>query len=214
MKNIINLVRYQLNTLVSTSKQSIILLIFAIVAPFLNYMFLPWSGMVIIFAGIMNSMSYEYRSGIDYLISYLPVKSKEFIISRYVTTGLHFVISIIITVSLYTIINLLNIYVDLPSLGSILIVLAVGSAIIATLIVPVMTLVGPEKGRLFTTFIFVIPMVVGMTAFDNPQIMNFIYKILELDKLIVCIGIFMIIILLFICSYYISIYFYSKKEMK
>ena len=155
MNNIINLTKMSFTNLKSVYKQIwyiwIVWIGVAIYNPFFLNILLGMSVLLTVY----QVMAYEDHNNIDYLISYLPVKRKEYVLSRY----LFGIINILLSSILLCIVYFVSLKVN--SLGSIalnvLLPTSITSAILSmSVIIPLVLKFGINKGRVFMSIIVMV----------------------------------------------------------
>ena len=155
MNNIINLTKMSFLNLKSVYKQiSLIWIIWIGVAIFNSFFLNILFGLSILLT-LYQVMAYEDSNGIDYLISYLPVKRSEYVISRYLLGIVSFLLSTIVVCIVYFISIKINTSDQIPM--EILLPTGITSAILAiSIIIPLVLKFGMNKGRIFISIIVMI----------------------------------------------------------
>jgi len=155
MNNVINLTKMSFTNLKSIYKQIwyiwIVWIGVAIYNPFFLNILLGMSVLLTVY----QVMAYEDHNNIDYLISYLPVKRKEYVLSRY----LFGIISILLSIILLCIVYFVSLKIN--SLGSmaldLLLTTGITSAILSMcVIIPLVLKFGINKGRVFMSIIVMV----------------------------------------------------------
>jgi len=215
MTNIINLTKMSFTNLKSVYKQ-------------IWYIWLVWIGVAIynpFFLNILLGMSvlltvyqvmaYEDHNNIDYLISYLPVKRKDYVLSRYLLG----IVSILLSSILLCIVYFISIKITSSQEISLNLLLptSITSAILSmSVIIPLVLKFGINKGRVFMSIIVMVVSTVPVSIMSGisqnsktiDSIMNLI-NTLGMPLITVIINVFIILI-----STVISINLYKNKEIK
>ena len=214
MNNIINLTKMSFTNLKSIYKQIwyiwIVWIGVAIYSPFFLNILLGMSVLLTVY----QVMAYEDHNNIDYLISYLPVKRKEYVLSRY----LFGIINILLSSILLCIVYFVSLKVN--SLGSIalnlLLPTSITSAILSmSVIIPLVLKFGINKGRVFMSIIVMVVSTIPVSLMSGisqdskmlETIMNVINS-LGMPLLTVIINIIILVV-----SIAISINLYKNKEI-
>ena len=214
MNNIINLTKMSFTNLKSVYKQIwyiwIVWIGVAIYSPFFLNILLGMSVLLTVY----QVMAYEDHNNIDYLISYLPVKRKEYVLSRY----LFGIINILLSSILLCIVYFVSLKVN--SLGSIalnlLLPTSITSAILSmSVIIPLVLKFGINKGRVFMSIIVMVVSTIPVSLMSGisqdskmlETIMNVINS-LGMPLLTVIINIIILVV-----SIAISINLYKNKEI-
>ena len=155
MNNIINLTKMSFLNLKSVYKQiSLIWMIWIGVAIFNSFFLNILFGLSILLT-LYQVMAYEDSNGIDYLISYLPVKRSEYVISRYLLGIVSLLLSTLVVCIVYFISIKINTSDQIPM--EILLPTGITSAILAiSVISPLVLKFGMNKGRVFISIIIMI----------------------------------------------------------
>ena len=215
MTNVINLTKMSFINLKSVYKQ-------------IWYIWLVWIGVAIynpFFLNILLGMSvlltlyqvmaYEDHNNIDYLISYLPVKRKDYVLSRYLLG----IVSILLSSILLCIVYFISIKITSSQEISLNLLLptSITSAILSmSVIIPLVLKFGINKGRVFMSIIVMVVSTVPVSIMSGisqnsktiDSIMNLI-NTLGMPLITVIINVFIILI-----STVISINLYKNKEIK
>ncbi len=214
MNNIINLTKMSFTNLKSVYKQIwyiwIVWIGVAIYNPFFLNILLGMSVLLTVY----QVMAYEDHNNIDYLISYLPVKRKEYVLSRYLLG----IVSILLTSILLYIVYFVSIKIT-PSQEmslDILLPTSITSAILSmSLIIPLVLKFGINKGRVFMSIIVMVVSTIPVSLMSEisqdskmlETIMNVINS-LGMPLLTVIINIIILVV-----SIAISINLYKNKEI-
>ena len=215
MNNIINLTKMSFLNLKSVYKQiSIIWMIWIGVAIFNSFFLNILFGLSILLT-LYQVMAYEDSNGIDYLISYLPVKRSEYVISRYLLGIVSLLLSTLVVCIVYFISIKINTSDQIPM--EILLPTGITSAILAiSVIIPLVLKFGMNKGRVFISIIIMIistlPISLVSGIDKSSKMINTLMNIIN------NVGIPMIAIIINIAilliSMFISIKLYMNKEIK
>lgn len=215
MNNIINLTKMSFTNLKSVYKQIwyiwIIWIGIAIYNPsFLNILL----GMSVLLT-VYQVMAYEEHNNINYLISYLPVKRKEYVLSRYLLG----IVSILLASILLCIVYFVSTKINPSQVMSLDILLptSIISAILSmSVIIPLVLKFGINKGRLFMTMIGIvvstIPVSIMSEISEDPKTLETIMNAINALGIPVITVVTSVIILLI--SIAISINLYKNKEIK
>lgn len=215
MNNIINLTKMSFSNLKSVYKQIWYIWIVWIGIAIFNPFFLNMLFGLSVLLTLYQVMAYEENNGINYLISFLPVKRNEYVISRYLLGICSLLLSTIVICIVYLVSIKINPLKEVPM--KILLPISITSAILAIcVIIPLVLKFGINKGRIFMSMITMVmatmPAVILSEISKNPQdidnIMNIINNI-GIPTLTVFINIIIILV-----SIFISIKLYQNKEVK
>ena len=215
MNNVINLTKMSFTNLKSIYKQIwyiwIVWIGVAIYNPFFLNILLGMSVLLTVY----QVMAYEDHNNIDYLISYLPVKRKEYVLSRY----LFGIISILLSIILLCIVYFVSLKIN--SLGSmaldLLLTTGITSAILSMcVIIPLVLKFGINKGRVFMSIIIMVVSTIPVSLISgisqDSKMLEAIMKIMNnfgIPLLAVVINIIILVV-----SIAISINIYKNKEIK
>jgi len=215
MNNVINLTKMSFTNLKSVYKQIwyiwIVWIGVAIYNPFFLNILLGMSVLLTVY----QVMAYEDHNNIDYLISYLPVKRKEYVLSRY----LFGIISILLSIILLCIVYFVSLKIN--SLGSmaldLLLTTGITSAILSMcVIIPLVLKFGINKGRVFMSIIVMVVSTIPVSLISgisqDSKMLEAIMKIMNnfgIPLLAVVINIIILVV-----SIAISINLYKNKEIK
>ena len=215
MNNIINLTKMSFTNLKSVYKQIwyiwIIWIGIAIYNPsFLNILL----GMSVLLT-VYQVMAYEDHNNINYLISYLPVKRKEYVLSRYLLG----IVSILLASILLCIVYFVSTKINPSQVMSLDILLptSIISAILSmSVIIPLVLKFGINKGRVFMSIIVILVSTMPLSLMSDisqdsktlETIMNIINSV-GMPLITVVINIIILLV-----SIGISINLYKNKEIK
>ena len=215
MTNIINLTKMSFTNLKSVYKQIwyiwIIWIGIAIYNPsFLNILL----GMSVLLT-VYQVMAYEDHNNINYLISYLPVKRKEYVLSRYLLGIVSILLASILLCIVYFVSTKINPQQEMSL--DILLPTSIISAILSmSVIIPLVLKFGINKGRLFMTMIGIvvstIPVSIMSEISEDPKTLETIMNAINALGIPVITVVTSVIILLI--SIAISINLYKNKEIK
>lgn len=215
MNNIINLTKMSFTNLKSVYKQIwyiwIIWIGIAIYNPsFLNILL----GMSVLLT-VYQVMAYEDHNNINYLISYLPVKRKEYVLSRYLLGIVSILLASILLCIVYFVSTKINPQQEMSL--DILLPTSIISAILSmSVIIPLVLKFGINKGRLFMTMIGIvvstIPVSIMSEISEDPKTLETIMNAINALGIPVITVVTSVIILLI--SIAISINLYKNKEIK
>ena len=146
MNNIINLTKMSFTNLKSVYKQIWLIWIVWIGVAIFNPFFLNMLFGLSILLTLYQVMAYEDNNGINYLISFLPVKRSEYVISRYLLGIGSLLLSIIVIYIVHLVSTQINPLKEVPI--KILLPISITSAILAmSVIIPLVLKFGINKGR-------------------------------------------------------------------
>ena len=215
MNNIINLTKMSFTNLKSVYKQIwyiwIVWIGVAIYNPFFLNILLGMSVLLTVY----QVMAYEDHNNIDYLISYLPVKRKEYVISRYLFGIISILLSSILLCIVYVVSIKINELQDISL--SVLLPTSITSAILSmSLIIPLVLKFGINKGRVFMSIIVMVVSTIPVSLISgisqDSKMLEAIMKIMNnfgIPLLAVVINIITLVV-----SIAISINLYKNKEIK
>lgn len=215
MNNIINLTKMSFTNLKSVYKQIWFIWIVWIGVAIFNPFFLNMLFGLSILLTLYQVMAYEDNNGINYLISFLPVKRSEYVISRYLLGIGSLLLSIIVIYIVYLVSTQINPLKEVPI--KILLPISITSAILAmSVIIPLVLKFGINKGRVFMSIIIMViaiaPISIISDISKNPKMIDNIMNIINnigMPIIVIIINIVMILI-----SIFISIKLYQHKEIK
>ena len=215
MNNIINLTKMSFTNLKSVYKQIwyiwIIWIGIAIYNPsFLNILL----GMSVLLT-VYQVMAYEDHNNINYLISYLPVKRKEYVLSRYLLGSVSILLASILLCIVYFVSTKIN-PSQVMSLDILLPTSIISAILSMSVIIPLVLKFGINKGRLFMTMIGIvvstIPVSIMSEISEDPKTLETIMNAINALGIPVITVVTSVIILLI--SIAISINLYKNKEIK
>lgn len=215
MNNIINLTKMSFTNLKSVYKQIWFIWIVWIGVAIFNPFFLNMLFGLSILLTLYQVMAYEDNNGINYLISFLPVKRSEYVISRYLLGIGSLLLSIIVIYIVHLVSTQINPLKEVPI--KILLPISITSAILAmSVIIPLVLKFGINKGRVFMSIIIMAiamaPISIISDISKNPKMIDNIMNIINNIGLPIIVSIINIVmILISIC---ISIKLYQHKEIK
>ena len=215
MNNIINLTKMSFTNLKSVYKQIwyiwIIWIGIAIYNPsFLNILL----GMSVLLT-VYQVMAYEDHNNINYLISYLPVKRKEYVLSRYLLGIVSILLASILLCIVYFVSTKINPQQEMSL--DILLPTSIISAILSmSVIIPLVLKFGINKGRVFMSIIVILVSTMPLSLMSDisqdsktlETIMNIINSV-GMPLITVVINIIILLV-----SIGISINLYKNKEIK
>lgn len=215
MGNTMKLVNLSYSNLNSIKKMTFIPVIIFVAVSIVNPIFLNMLIPLLCLNISQTLTSYEDTYGINYLISYIPVRRKEYVASRYVIGIINILISVCIFVLCYYLAT------KIPSNSGKLLdyKLTLGVGITVGIIgmsamIPCVLKFGAVKGRMFMTFLVIGIVMLPTIVFSIAQEVEFMKVILEKLSLInVSILLIIINILIIYISYLVSKNLYCKKEI-
>ncbi|WP_304969590.1 ABC-2 transporter permease [Romboutsia ilealis] len=203
MNNIINLTKMSFTNLKSVYKQIWLIWIVWIGVAIFNPFFLNMLFGLSILLTLYQVMAYEDNNGINYLISFLPVKRSEYVISRYLLGIGSLLLSIIVIYIVHLVSTQINPLKEVPI--KILLPISITSAILAmSVIIPLVLKFGINKGRVFMSIIIMViamaPISIISYISKNPKMIDNIMNIINNIGLpIIAILINIVMILISIC---------------
>lgn len=217
MNNIINLTKMSFTNLKSVYKQIWFIWIVWIGVAIFNPFFLNMLFGLSILLTLYQVMAYEDNNGINYLISFLPVKRSEYVISRYLLGIGSLLLSIIVIYIVHLVSTQINPLKEVPI--KILLPISITSAILAmSVIIPLVLKFGINKGK-GRVFMSIIIMAIAMAPISiisdiskNPKMIDNIMNIINNIGLPIIVSIINIVMILI--SIFISIKLYQHKEIK
>lgn len=215
MNNIINLTKMSFTNLKSVYKQIWFIWIVWIGVAIFNPFFLNMLFGLSILLTLYQVMAYEDNNGINYLISFLPVKRSEYVISRYLLGIGSLLLSIIVIYIVHLVSTQINPLKEVPI--KILLPISITSAILAmSVIIPLVLKFGINKGRVFMSIIIMViaiaPISIISDISKNPKMIDNIMNIINNIGLPIIVSIINIVMILI--SIFISIKLYQHKEIK
>lgn len=215
MNNIINLTKMSFTNLKSVYKQIWFIWIVWIGVAIFNPFFLNMLFGLSILLTLYQVMAYEDNNGINYLISFLPVKRSEYVISRYLLGIVSLLLSIIVIYIVHLVSTQINPLKEVPI--KILLPISITSAILAmSVIIPLVLKFGMNKGRVFMSIIIMAiamaPISIISDISKNPKMIDNIMNIINNIGLPIIVSIINIVMILI--SIFISIKLYQHKEIK
>ncbi|CED93665.1 Membrane protein [Romboutsia ilealis] len=215
MNNIINLTKMSFTNLKSVYKQIWFIWIVWIGVAIFNPFFLNMLFGLSILLTLYQVMAYEDNNGINYLISFLPVKRSEYVISRYLLGIGSLLLSIIVIYIVHLVSTQINPLKEVPI--KILLPISITSAILAmSVIIPLVLKFGINKGRVFMSIIIMAiamaPISIISDISKNPKMIDNIMNIINNIGLPIIVSIINIVMILI--SIFISIKLYQHKEIK
>ena len=182
MNNIINLTKMSFTNLKSVYKQIWFIWIVWIGVAIFNPFFLNMLFGLSILLTLYQVMAYEDNNGINYLISFLPVKRSEYVISRYLLGIGSLLLSIIVIYIVHLVSTQINPLKEVPI--KILLPISITSAILAmSVIIPLVLKFGINKGRVFMSIIIMViamaPISIISYISKNPKMIDNIMNIIN-----------------------------------
>ncbi|MBM6859006.1 ABC-2 transporter permease [Clostridium saudiense] len=210
MKNIVNLIKLQYNSLFALKKSLLIIVLMGIFFATFQPFMIVFAGAMFLMVSCYSLVFYEERSKMNYLIYSLPVTTNEYILSKYIFGFINTIISIVISVVLASIVKLLGYNAEVASMpiySIVLTTLAIGVFFLA-IVQPAALLLGSETGRYVLVFLSVLPLTF------STSLVKYLPKInLTLNPTIIGILIALVSITILLTSYFITCNIFSKKEI-
>ncbi len=210
MKNIVNLIKLQYNSLFALKKSLLIIVLMGIFFATFQPFMIVFAGAMFLMVSCYSLVFYEERSKINYLIYSLPVTTNEYILSKYIFGLINTVISIGISVLLASLVELLGYNADVTSMpiySIALSTLAIGIFFLA-IVQPAALLLGTEKGRYVIVFLAVFPITFSTSLVQYLPEIN-----LTFTPVIIGILITLASITILLASYFITSNMFAKKEV-
>lgn len=214
MDNSIKLTKMSCKNLWSIKKTILIMTIIYMLLAICNDVILNMLFGFIVYINIHQTLAYEEGYGIDTLISYLPVKGKEYVLSRYLFSVINIVFSIVIFTFCFYVSNLkaTSDATNLPYIPM-LVLCMLPSVLMLSISLPILIKTGLKKGR-------VIVMIIMMSAMFIPGIFVEEFMIgaskisasINLETFGIVIAILASVLILGL-SYFISCALYKEKEL-
>lgn len=210
MKNLINLLKLQYNSLFALKKSLLILVVMAIFFAVFQPFMIVFAGAMFLMISCYSLVFYEERSKMNYLIYSLPITTREYILSKYIFGLLNTIISIGISIFLASIIKFVGYSSDvnsMPIYAIALSTLSIGIFFLA-IVQPAALLLGTEKGRYILVFLAVLPITFSTSLVQLLPQIN-----ITLSPVILGILLTLIVITLLLVSYFITCNMFAKKEV-
>lgn len=210
MKNIVNLIKLQYNSLLALKKILVIFVLIGIFFAIFQPSMITFAGAMFLMFSSYSLLFYEEKSKMNYLIYSLPVTINQYILSKYIFALLNTIISIIISVVLTSIVKLLG-YSDVASsmsIYSIVLSMSIIGLFYITIVQPATLLLGSEKSRYILLFLAIIPV-----TFSGALIDIFSLITISISSNMIVILIALTLLLLLLGSYFITCNRFSKKEI-
>lgn len=202
MSNVINLIKMQFENLFSLNKTFLVMISISLFLAFSTPEMFQYSVGIIIIAFTNLTIGREKICNIDNLIKILPIKESEYILSRYIFGIIGISISCIV-MSLISLMLKSSPYISVEA--TIMSALVVGTVMVA-IVVPITTIVGPEKCRLIIVILTLAPI-----FFVNklPQLLNRVNTLSTNTLFLLTI---LSSLLIMYVSYLITVSIYKKIE--
>lgn len=210
MKNLINLLKLQYNSLFALKKSLLILVVMAIFFAVFQPFMIVFAGAMFLMISCYSLVFYEEKSKMNYLIYSLPITTNEYILSKYIFGLINTIISIGISVLLASIIKFIGYSSDvnsMPIYAIALSTLSIGIFFLA-IVQPAALLLGTEKGRYILVFLAVLPITFSTSLVQLLPQIN-----ITLSPVILGILLTLIVITLLLVSYFITCNMFAKKEV-
>ena len=210
MKNLINILKLQYNSLFALKKSLLILVVMAIFFAVFQPFMIVFAGAMFLMISCYSLVFYEERSKMNYLIYSLPITTNEYILSKYIFSLLNTIISMGISVLLASIIKFIGYSSDvnsMPIYAIALSTLSIGIFFLA-IVQPAALLLGTEKGRYILVFLAVLPITFSTSLVQLLPEINITISPTMIGILIVLAS-----ITILLASYFITCNRFSKKEV-
>ena len=202
MRNVISLVKMQFENLFSLNKTFLAMIGISVLIPFVIPEMATYAVGIIVIAFTNITVGREKACNIDNLVRTLPVKVNEYILSRYV-------FGIIISIVIMSIVALLLKGSPYISVESVVISALVLGSVLVGIITPIMTIIGPEKGKIVVILLTLLPL---MFIMKLPELLSEI-NINLLNKNILFLLIMLSTILIMYISYLVTVNIYNRVEL-
>lgn len=210
MKNIVNLIKLQYNSLFALKKSLLILVLMGIFFATFQPFMIVFAGSMFLMVSCYSLVFYEEKSKMNYLIYSLPVTTNEYILSKYIFGFINTIISIVISVALASIVKLFGYnaaIASMPIYAIALSTLAIGLFFLSV-VQPAALVLGSEKGRYVLVLLSVLPLTL------STSLVQYLTKInLTLNPTIIGILLTLVAITILLTSYFITCNIFSKKEI-
>ncbi|WP_161954488.1 MULTISPECIES: ABC-2 transporter permease [Clostridium] len=205
MRNVISLVKMQFENLFSLNKTFLAMIGISVLIPFVIPEMATYAVGIIVIALTNITVGREKACNIDNLVRTLPVKVNEYILSRYVFGA----IGILISIGIMSIVALLLKGSPYISVESVVISALVIGSVVVGIITPIVTILGPERGKIVVIILTVLPLMFTMKL---PELLSDI-NINLLNKNIVFLLIMLVTILIMYISYLVTVNIYKRVEL-
>lgn len=213
MNNIINLTKGYIETIMTMKKQIIVLIIFGVAIGAFDANFIAYGAGISVMTLVFQVLSVEEISGVDFLVSILPVRKKEYVISRYLGGIISIVIGCVLVTCSYFLLKILGkIEVEIPYINF-LATTIISCVIIVAINIPLILKYGAVKGRVFLTFLNIGGVFLPMLLLDILS-GNDIFIYIVSNPLTLTVSLLLMGMLLLYISYCITLNLYNKKEVK
>ncbi len=205
MRNVISLVKMQFENLFSLNKTFLAMIGISVLIPFVIPEMATYAVGIIVIAFTNITVGREKACNIDNLVRTLPVKVNEYILSRYVFGA----IGILISIGIMSIVALLLKGSPYISVESVVISALVLGSVLVGIITPIITIIGPEKGKIVVILLTLLPL---MFIMKLPELLSEI-NINLLNKNILFLLIMLSTILIMYISYLVTVNIYNRVEL-
>ena len=205
MRNVISLVKMQFENLFSLNKTFLAMIGISVLIPFIIPEMATYAVGITVIAFTNITVWREKTCNIDNLVRTLPVKVNEYILSRYVFGA----IGILISIGIMSIVALLLKGSPYISVESVVISALVLGSVLVGIITPIVTIIGPEKGKIVVILLTLLPL---MFIMKLPELLSDI-NINILNKNILFLLIMLVTILIMYISYLVTVNIYKRVEL-
>ncbi|MDU3411679.1 MAG: ABC-2 transporter permease [Clostridium sp.] len=195
----------QFENLFSLNKTFLAMIGISVLIPFVIPEMATYAVGIIVIALTNITVGREKACNIDNLVRTLPVKVNEYILSRYVFGA----IGILISIGIMSIVALLLKGSPYISVESVVISALVIGSVVVGIITPIVTILGPERGKIVVIILTVLPLMFTMKL---PELLSDI-NINLLNKNIVFLLIMLVTILIMYISYLVTVNIYKRVEL-
>lgn len=213
MNNIINLTRSYIETIMTMKKQIAILIIFAVGFGIFETSFIAYAAGMSVMILVFQVLAVEEVNGVDFLVSILPVRKKEYIISRYLGGLIAIIVGCILITCSYLLAKILGqMEVEIPYIYF-LTTTIISCVIIVAINIPVILKYGSVKGRTVLTFLNIFGIFLPMLLLDKLS-ENKIFISIVSNPIMLTLSLLLSGIIVLYVSYVIALNLYNKKEIK
>lgn len=205
MRNVISLVKMQFENLFSLNRTFLAMMGISVLIPFVIPEMSTYAVGIIVIAFTNITVGREKTCNIDNLVRTLPIKVNEYILSRYVFG----IIGIFISIGIMSIVAIFLKGSPYISVESVIISALVLGSVVVGIITPIVTILGPERGKIVVILLTLLPL---MFIMKLPELLSDI-NINILNKNILFLLIMLVTILIMYISYLVTVNIYKRVEL-
>lgn len=205
MRNVISLVKMQFENLFSLNRTFLAMMGISVLIPFVIPEMSTYAVGIIVIAFTNITVGREKTCNIDNLVRTLPIKVNEYILSRYVFG----IIGIFISIGIMSIVAIFLKGSPYISVESVIISALVLGSVVVGIITPIVTILGPERGKIVVILLTLLPL---MFIMKLPELLSDI-NINILNKNILFLLIMLVTILIMYISYLVTVNIYERVEL-